>query len=123
MSELIGKKIPLELDAGRLTKFFREEQGPISYLMFGITYNCQLKCKHCCVGHYENEPQRDLNTQEIKDVLDQLAKPMVVNFFGDRWTYLQLGGLYWIFWALVDQENSRIAEPVREVLPVKVATV
>jgi O-antigen ligase len=33
---------------------------------------------------------------------------MVVNFFGDRWTYLQLGGLYWIFWALVDQENSRI---------------
>jgi len=31
---------------------------------------------------------------------------IVVNFFGDRWTYLQLGGLYWIFWALVDQENS-----------------
>lgn len=33
---------------------------------------------------------------------------IVVNFFGDRWTYLQIGGLYWIFWALVDQENSRI---------------
>ena len=33
---------------------------------------------------------------------------MVVNFFGDRWTYLQLGGLYWIFWGLVDQENSRL---------------
>jgi O-antigen ligase len=33
---------------------------------------------------------------------------MVVNFFGDRWTYLQLGGLYWVFWALVDQENSRL---------------
>jgi len=33
---------------------------------------------------------------------------MVVNFFGDRWTYLQLGGLYWIFWALVDQENSKL---------------
>ena len=33
---------------------------------------------------------------------------IVVNFFGDRWTYLQLGGLYWIFWALVDQENSRL---------------
>ena len=34
---------------------------------------------------------------------------MVVNFFGDRWSYLQLGGLYWIFWALVDQENAKIA--------------
>jgi O-antigen ligase len=33
---------------------------------------------------------------------------MVVNFFGDRWTYLQMGGIYWIIWALVDQENSRI---------------
>jgi hypothetical protein len=33
---------------------------------------------------------------------------IVVNFFGDRWTYLQLGGLYWIFWALVDQENSKL---------------
>jgi O-antigen ligase len=33
---------------------------------------------------------------------------MVVNFFGERWIYLQLGGLYWIFWALVDQENSRL---------------
>ena len=33
---------------------------------------------------------------------------IVVNFFGDRWTYLQIGGLYWIFWALVDQENSRL---------------
>jgi O-antigen ligase len=33
---------------------------------------------------------------------------IVVNLFGDRWTYLQLGGLYWIFWALVDQENSKL---------------
>ena len=38
---------------------------------------------------------------------------MVVNFFGDRWTYIQLGGLYWIFWAMVDQENSRLVEAVR----------
>jgi len=82
VSHLIGKRIPLELDAKKLTKFFREEQGPVSYLMFGITYNCQLRCRHCCVGHYENEPQRDLTTEEIKDVLDQLAKPIIVNFFG-----------------------------------------
>lgn len=33
---------------------------------------------------------------------------IVVNFFGDRWSYLQIGGLYWIFWALVDQEYSML---------------
>ncbi len=33
---------------------------------------------------------------------------MVVNFFGDRWSYLQLAGIYWILWALVDQESRRI---------------
>jgi O-antigen ligase len=40
---------------------------------------------------------------------------MVVNFFGDRWTYLQLGGLYWIFWALVDQENSKLKLKLKKV--------
>lgn len=41
---------------------------------------------------------------------------MVVNFFGDRWTYLQLGGIYWILWALVDQYNARCAHnPGKEV--------
>ncbi|MCK4829781.1 O-antigen ligase family protein, partial [bacterium] len=38
---------------------------------------------------------------------------VVANFFGDRWTYLQLCGLYWVFWALVDQENNRL-EMARE---------
>ena len=33
---------------------------------------------------------------------------IVVNFFGDRWMYLQIGGLYWIFWAIADQEYSMI---------------
>ena len=33
---------------------------------------------------------------------------MVVNIFGERWVYLQISGLYWIFWALVDQENSKL---------------
>ena len=33
---------------------------------------------------------------------------IVANFFGDRWTYLQMGGLYWIFWGLVDQERRKI---------------
>jgi MoaA/NifB/PqqE/SkfB family radical SAM enzyme len=50
--------------------------------MFGITYNCQLKCPHCCVGNYENEPPRELTNKEIKDVLDQSNKAFVINFFG-----------------------------------------
>lgn len=33
---------------------------------------------------------------------------IVANFFGDRWTYLQIGGIYWVLWALVDQYNARI---------------
>mgnify|MGYP001329883966 CR=1 FL=1 len=37
---------------------------------------------------------------------------MVANFFGDRWTYFQLGGIYWVLWALVDQYNARIAAAV-----------
>lgn len=32
----------------------------------------------------------------------------LVNLFGDRWTYFQLGGVFWVLWALVDQENSRL---------------
>ncbi len=81
-------KIPLTYDQEHISKWFNEERGGVKgradvfYLMFGITYNCQLKCPHCCVGSYENEPNRELSTDEIKDVLDQSAKAFVVNFFG-----------------------------------------
>ncbi|MFX0133117.1 MAG: radical SAM/SPASM domain-containing protein [Candidatus Hodarchaeota archaeon] len=54
----------------------------IYYLMFGITYECQLKCPHCCVGNYEKEKHRELSTEEIKDVLDQASTTFIVNFFG-----------------------------------------
>jgi putative inorganic carbon (hco3(-)) transporter len=44
---------------------------------------------------------------------------IVSNFFGDRWTYIQLGTIYWVLWALVDQYNSRIeAEAVAADTPV-----
>ncbi|MFX1303027.1 MAG: radical SAM/SPASM domain-containing protein [Promethearchaeota archaeon] len=81
-------KIPLTYDQESMQKWFNEERGGVRggadvfYLMFGITYNCQLKCPHCCVGNYENEPPRELTTDEIKDVLDQSSKAFVVNFFG-----------------------------------------
>ncbi len=81
-------KIPLTYDQESMTDWFNEKRGGIKgradvfYLMFGITYNCQLKCPHCCVGNYKNEPRRELSTDEIKDILDQSAKAFVVNFFG-----------------------------------------
>ena len=81
-------KIPLSYDQPSMEKWFNEERGGVRggadvfYLMFGITYNCQLKCPHCCVGNYENEPPRELTIDEIKDVLDQSTKAFVINFFG-----------------------------------------
>ena len=75
-------KVPLIFDPEKLSKWFNEERGEVFYLMFGITYNCQLKCPHCGVGNYENEPPRELTTEEVKDVLDQANKAFIINFFG-----------------------------------------
>ncbi|MFX1393849.1 MAG: radical SAM protein, partial [Promethearchaeota archaeon] len=79
---MIGNKIPLPLEQEKLIRWFTKERNEVFYLMFGITYNCQLKCPHCCVGNYENEPNKELTTKEVKDVLDQAAKAFIVNFFG-----------------------------------------
>lgn len=75
-------KIPLTVDLDRISKWFNEEKGPVFYLMFGITYECQCNCRHCCTGNYPKDKHRDLTIEEIKHVLDQAAKPLVVNFFG-----------------------------------------
>jgi len=75
-------KIPLIVDPVKMRKWMSGEAGPVMYLMFGITYECQCSCRHCCTGNYPKEKSRDLTTDEIKDVLDQAAKPMIVNFFG-----------------------------------------
>ena len=82
------EEVPLSFDQQKMIKWYTQERGgarggaDVFYLMFGITYNCQLKCPHCCVGNYENEPPRELKNKEIKDVLDQSNKAFVVNFFG-----------------------------------------
>ncbi len=82
------EEVHLSFDQDKMIKWYTQERGgahggaDVFYLMFGITYNCQLKCPHCCVGNYENEPPRELTNKEIKDVLDQSAKAFVVNFFG-----------------------------------------
>ncbi|NVM53485.1 MAG: radical SAM protein [Candidatus Helarchaeota archaeon] len=75
-------KIQLTIKPDEMFKWATEEMGPIGYLMFGITYECQLECPHCCMGHYKKEKHRELTTEEIKDVLDQAAKPFMIDFFG-----------------------------------------
>lgn len=77
----LEKNVPLTFDEEKLAKFV-EEMGPIPYLMFGITYECQCKCRHCCTGNYIKEKHRELTTEEVKDVIDQAYKAFVVNYFG-----------------------------------------
>jgi len=35
---------------------------------------------------------------------------MVANAFGDRWSYLMLGGFYWVFWGMVDRGRVIVAQ-------------
>ena len=85
--ELSG--VQLTLNPDKIYKWLTKERGPIGYLMFGITYECQLQCPHCCMGHYQKEQHRELTTEEIKDVLDQAAKPFLIDFFGGEPTLRQ----------------------------------
>ncbi len=77
----LEKGIPLDFDLEKLGLWLKEK-GPVSYLMFGITYDCQCRCRHCCVGNYVKEKHRELTTEQVKSVLDQANKALVVNFFG-----------------------------------------
>ena len=80
--------IPLSYDPEIMAKWENEERGALNgradvyYLMFGVTYNCQLRCPHCCTGNYANDPQNELTNAEVKDILDQANKAFAVNFFG-----------------------------------------
>ncbi|MEM2959121.1 MAG: radical SAM protein [Candidatus Jordarchaeaceae archaeon] len=77
----LEKGIPLEFNLEKLGLWLKEK-GPVSYLMFGITYECQCRCRHCCVGNYVKEKHRELTTEQVKSVLDQANKALAVNFFG-----------------------------------------
>jgi len=37
---------------------------------------------------------------------------MVGNFFGDRWTYLQLGAYFWVYLGMVERANTIVVEKV-----------
>lgn len=78
----LEENIPLTYEPEKLERWAREEVGPIIYLMLGITYRCQLDCRHCCTATYARDPRGELTTEELKDVIDQAAKPLVIHFFG-----------------------------------------
>ena len=83
---------------------FMVEQGIIGLFIYLWLYALALRSGWRLYRRADEELAKALGFAFLCAVVGS----MVVNFFGDRWSYIQLGGLYWIFWALVDQENSRI---------------
>lgn len=78
----LSQKIPLTYDPESLDRWVREEVGPVVYLKLGLTFRCQLSCRHCCSANYPSADRRELTTEEAKGVIDQCYKPLVVHFFG-----------------------------------------
>jgi O-antigen ligase len=80
------------------------EQGIIGFILYLGLYLFALRSGWRLYRNGDEDLSKALGFAFLCAVVGSI----VVNIFGDRWTYLQSGGLYWIFWALVDQENSRI---------------
>ncbi|MFX1417647.1 MAG: radical SAM/SPASM domain-containing protein [Promethearchaeota archaeon] len=65
-----------------LFQWLQDRSKPILYLMLGVTYRCQLLCNHCAVNSYIKKDQKDLTTEEIKDLIDQSANLFALNLIG-----------------------------------------
>ena len=48
---------------------------------------------------------------------------MVVNLFGDRWTYLQVGGFQWVLLGLAARASLLLVEEAPEVAPEEVSSI
>lgn len=82
---------------------FLVEQGVIGTALFIWLYILALRSGWRLYQQGDDELTRALGFGFLCAVVGS----MVVNFFGDRWTYLQIGGVYWVLWALVDQSLAR----------------
>jgi O-antigen ligase len=80
------------------------EQGLVGLLIYLTLYLCAIWSGWRLYRKADEELVKALGFGFLCCTIGSI----VVNFFGDRWTYLQLGGLYWIFWGLVDQERRKI---------------
>jgi MoaA/NifB/PqqE/SkfB family radical SAM enzyme len=78
----LSQKIPLTYDGEKLERWASQEVGPVVYFKLGLTFRCQLRCRHCCSANYPWADRSELTTEEVKDILDQTWKPLVVHFFG-----------------------------------------
>ena len=64
------------------TKIFKQDcPGAV---IIGLTYSCQCKCVHCSIGGYKVEQRKELKTDEVKGLIDQIVKMGTpkINFFG-----------------------------------------
>ncbi len=53
-------------------------------VMIGLTYACQCDCLHCGMGIYEKSREKELSTDDVLKIINQLSKIKVkgVYFFG-----------------------------------------
>jgi len=45
-----------------------------AYLILAPTYRCQYRCVHCCATAHNGDAQDELNTAEVKSVIDQAQR-------------------------------------------------
>jgi O-antigen ligase len=97
-SQLVGK------DTHSVYLKIMAEQGIIGLMIYLGLYLMALRSSWLLYKNAEEQVIKALGFGFLVAVVGSI----VANIFGDRWIYLQIGGLYWIIWGLVDQENSRI---------------
>ncbi len=95
---------------------FMAEQGVIGLSLYIWLYVLALRSGWKLYKNSDEELIKGLGFGFVCAVIASI----VSNFFGDRWTYLQLGAIYWVLWALVDQYNARIeaTSAAAEIVPV-----
>ena len=56
----------------------------ISKLIFGLTYRCQCRCRHCSAGLYPVASDEELTTAEVKQVIASVVRlgARAINLFG-----------------------------------------
>lgn len=73
--KLFLKVTPVKLYIKVIKNFIKNYFGLLtpSSCVFGITYKCQLNCPHCSAGTY-SKTSKELNTEEIKEILIDIHK-------------------------------------------------